>query len=30
MAGLTAQFLMTNFMNNIAQTELDFPAGESV
>lgn len=24
-AGLTAQFLMTNFMNNIAQVELDFP-----
>jgi uncharacterized peroxidase-related enzyme len=26
MAGLVAQFLMTNFMNNIAETELDFPA----
>lgn len=25
-AGLTAQFLFTNFMNNIAQVELDFPA----
>jgi hypothetical protein len=25
-AGLVAQFLMTNFMNNIAQVELDFPA----
>jgi uncharacterized peroxidase-related enzyme len=25
-AGLTAQFLMTNFMNNIAQLEPDFPA----
>lgn len=29
MAGLTAQFLMTNFMNNIAEVELDFPTGES-
>jgi uncharacterized peroxidase-related enzyme len=28
-AGLTAQFLMTNFMNNIAQTELDFPTDET-
>jgi AhpD family alkylhydroperoxidase len=27
-AGLTAQFLMTNFMNNIAQVELDFPTDE--
>jgi uncharacterized peroxidase-related enzyme len=26
MAGLTAQFLFTNFLNNIAQVELDFPA----
>src|SRR3569832_1224423 len=25
-AGLTAQFQFTNFMNNIAQVELDFPA----
>jgi uncharacterized peroxidase-related enzyme len=25
-AGLTAQFLFTNFLNNIAQVELDFPA----
>ena len=25
-AGLTAQFLFTNFMSNIAQAELDFPA----
>lgn len=24
-AGLTAQYLFTNFMNNIAQTKLDFP-----
>jgi uncharacterized peroxidase-related enzyme len=33
-AGLVAQFLMTNFMNNIAQVELDFPtddtAGENI
>jgi len=28
-AGLTAQFLMTNFINNIAHTELDFPTGET-
>jgi uncharacterized peroxidase-related enzyme len=27
-AGLVAQFLMTNFMNNIAQVELDFPTDE--
>jgi uncharacterized peroxidase-related enzyme len=27
-AGLTAQFLMTNFMNNIARIELDFPIDE--
>jgi hypothetical protein len=27
LAGLTAQFLFTNFMSNIAQVELDFPAG---
>ncbi len=26
-AGVTAQFLFTNFMSNIAQVELDFPAG---
>jgi uncharacterized peroxidase-related enzyme len=26
MVGLTAQFLFTNFLNNIAQVELDFPA----
>jgi uncharacterized peroxidase-related enzyme len=26
-AGLTAQFLFTNFMSNIAQVELDCPAG---
>jgi alkylhydroperoxidase family enzyme len=25
-AGLTAQFLFTNFMSNISQVELDFPA----
>jgi alkylhydroperoxidase family enzyme len=25
-AGLTAQFLFTNFMSNISQPELDFPA----
>ena len=25
-AGLTAQFLYTNFMSNICQPELDFPA----
>jgi uncharacterized peroxidase-related enzyme len=25
-AGLTAQFLFTNFLNNIAQVDLDFPA----
>jgi uncharacterized peroxidase-related enzyme len=25
-AGLVAQFLMTNFMNNIAEVELDFPS----
>jgi alkylhydroperoxidase family enzyme len=25
-AGLTAQFLFTNFLNNIAQVELDLPA----
>jgi uncharacterized peroxidase-related enzyme len=25
-AGLTAQFLLINFLNNIAQVELDFPA----
>jgi uncharacterized peroxidase-related enzyme len=29
MAGLTAQFLMTNFLNNIAQVELDFPTDET-
>lgn len=28
-AGLTAQFLMTNFLNNIAQLEPDFPADEA-
>jgi uncharacterized peroxidase-related enzyme len=28
-AGLTAQFLFTNFMNNIAQVDLDFPAEET-
>jgi hypothetical protein len=27
-AGLIAQFLFTNIMNNIAQAELDFPAVE--
>jgi hypothetical protein len=27
-AGLTAQFLLTNFMSNIAQVELDFPQAE--
>jgi alkylhydroperoxidase family enzyme len=27
-AGLTAQFLFTNFMSNIAQPEPDFPADE--
>jgi uncharacterized peroxidase-related enzyme len=27
-AGLTAQFLFTNFMSNIGQVELDFPADE--
>jgi uncharacterized peroxidase-related enzyme len=27
-AGLTAQFLMTNFMNNIGQVEPDFPTDE--
>jgi len=26
MTGLVAQFLMTNFMNNIAEVELDFPS----
>jgi alkylhydroperoxidase family enzyme len=25
-AGHTAQFLMTNFMNNISQIDVDFPA----
>ena len=25
---LSAQFLMTNFMNNVADTEIDFPAIE--
>ena len=25
---LTAQYLLTNFMNNIAQVELDFPTDE--
>jgi uncharacterized peroxidase-related enzyme len=25
-AGLTAQFLMTNFMNNVSQIDVDFPA----
>ena len=28
-AGLTAQFLFTNFMSNISEPELDFPAIES-
>ena len=28
-AGLTAQFLFTNFMNNIGEVELDFPADEN-
>jgi uncharacterized peroxidase-related enzyme len=28
-AALTAQFLLTNFVNNVAQTEIDFPAIEA-
>jgi uncharacterized peroxidase-related enzyme len=26
--GLSAQFLLTNFMNNVAQTDIDFPVAE--
>ena len=27
-AGLTAQFLMTNFLNNVSQIDVDFPAAD--
>ena len=26
MVALSAQFLLTNFINNVAQTDIDFPA----